>query len=51
MYNGCNKPFFEIYQVLGLEHKKIYSNLEEENQVRFYGEDEDKIELRLPGKL
>ena len=31
VYNGCTKPFFEIYQVLGLEHKKIYDNLEEEN--------------------
>lgn len=26
VYNGCNKPFFEIYQVYGLEQKKIYEN-------------------------
>ena len=28
VYNGCNKPFFEIYQVMGLEHKKIYENID-----------------------
>ena len=26
VFNGCNKPFFEIYQVMGLEHKKIFEN-------------------------
>jgi hypothetical protein len=36
---------------MGLEHKKIFENLDIEQQVRFYGEDEGKIELMLPGKL
>ena len=36
---------------MGLEHKKIFENTDIEQQVRFYGEDEGKIELTLPGKL
>lgn len=51
MYGGCNKPFYEIYRDNGLELQKIYDNLEESEQVRFYGQDEGQIELILPGKL
>lgn len=51
VYNGCNKPFFEVYRMEGLELKRIYHNLDMKEQVRFYGEDEGTIELRLPGKL
>jgi hypothetical protein len=52
VYNGCNKPFFEVYRVHGLELEKIYDNLEDmKDQVRFYGEDEELIELKLPRRL
>ncbi len=48
--NGCNKPFFEIFQVVGMNQYKIYDNLGSE-QVRWYSQDEGVIELKLPGKL
>ena len=41
LYGGCNKPYFEVFHDNGLELKKIYDNLEESDQVRFYGQDED----------
>lgn len=31
LYNGCNKPFFEVYRVMGLELEKLYDNLDSQD--------------------
>ena len=51
MSDGLNKPFFEVYSVNGLTETKLYDNLNETNQVRFYFKQEGMIKLVLPQKL
>lgn len=49
--DGCNKPFYEIYHVNGLQETKMYDNRNDEDQCRFYFKQEGCIKLRLPKKI
>ena len=46
---GCT-PYFEVYQVKGVENDLLFSNKNDKEQVRFYYKNEGVIELEVTEK-
>lgn len=48
--SGCT-PYYEVYQVMGVENNFLFSNKKDTEQVRFYYKNEGIIELDVHEKI